>query len=78
MLELIAQTSQPTPSLATLYKALIGAMIGGLIAVGVDLHSYGQSAPGAAWNWKLTAAHAGYGIIAGGLGAIGISITGTI
>ena len=67
-------TTQPIISHATLYKIAGGAIIGLLTAVGVDLHSFGQSPAGSKWNWQLTVAHALYGAIAGGLGAIGVSI----
>jgi hypothetical protein len=76
-MKILMQATQPDFNAATIHKMLGGALIGTLVAVGVDLHSYGQSSTGAVWSWKLTAAHAIYGAIAGGLGAIGISVATT-
>lgn len=76
LLALLAQTTIPSViNKPTAIKMLIWGSLTSIGAVAWDLHSWGAAPAGAAYNWKLTAAHAVYGFVSGAFLAIGLTIT---
>jgi hypothetical protein len=73
MVDFLIQIAVPVITKLNLIKAGWGAGFGLIVAVGIDLHSFGQAPAGTKWSWKLTAAHAAYGAIGGFLGTFGLA-----